>query len=74
MASENVPAEAFIGLVPCMDFGMAFEIVTAYKALAAVITLELAVTEVRLDVGFDVFFSAKSSPATWVNTDPFSVP
>lgn len=73
MTGKNISTEAFVGLVACVNLGMAFEIVTTDKALAAVVTLVLAVTQVGLDVGLDVLLPAKPSLAARVETDPFAI-
>ena len=73
MAGENVSTEALVGLVSRVNFGMAFEIVTTDEALAAVVALVLAVTQVGLDVGLDVLLPAKPSLAARVETDPFAI-
>lgn len=73
MTGEQVSTEAFVGLIARVDLGMAFEIVTTDKALAAVVALVLAVTQVGLDVGLDVLLPAKPSLAARVEADPFAI-
>lgn len=74
VAGKNVPAKTFVGLVSSVDFGVTLEIVATHKALAAMIALELTVTQVCLDVRLDVLFSAEASPAACMEADPFAIP
>lgn len=52
---------------------MALQVVLANEAFLAVRTLELSVSEMGLDVGFDVLLAPESLVAFWVQTNPLSV-
>lgn len=73
MSSKAIATFTRIRLDPTMNFRMSFEIMLTDEAFMAVRTLELAVSEMGLDMGFDVFFSAKSLLAFWEKTKPLVV-
>ena len=56
-----------------MDLGVAFEVVASNKALVAVVTAELTIAKMCLDVRLDVLFSAKFLVAVLELADPFVV-
>ena len=68
VSSEAVSTLAWIGLNSAMNFGVSFEIVLADKTLLAVTTLELSISKVRLDVGFDIFFPSETFLAVGIQT------
>lgn len=73
MTGESVSTHAGICLSAGMDFSMSFEIVSSYEAFLAVVTSELSVTKMGLNVGLNVFFSAEALVAVFVLADPLSV-
>lgn len=46
---------------------------TAHKTLVAVVTPELSITQVGLDMRLDVFFASKFLITTFVFADPFII-
>lgn len=56
-----------------MNLGMTFQIVTSYEALVAVVTSELSIAKVSLDMGFDVLFSSEFLVAIFILANPFVV-
>ena len=73
MAGEGVSAKTGIGLGACVNFGMSLEVMAAHEALLAVVTSELSVAEMSLNVGFDVFLATEFLVATFKIASPLVV-
>jgi hypothetical protein len=73
MAREAVATGTRVGLDTTVDLGVALEVVLANEALATVRALELAVPEMGLHVGLDVFFAAEALVAGGEEAEVFLV-
>jgi hypothetical protein len=56
-----------------VDLGVAFQVVASDEALLAVVTSELTIAEMSLDMGFDVLFPAELLVAVVELADPFVI-
>lgn len=73
MSCEAVATFAWIWFDATVDFGMSLEIVLADETFLAMKTLKLAISEVRLHVGLDIFFAPETFVALRVETQPLAV-
>lgn len=71
--SEYISAKTFVWLVSGVNLCVPFEVVAAHKTLAAMLAFVLTISQVCLDVRFDILLSAKSAPTLWMETHPFSI-
>ena len=70
MSSEAAATRARIRLDAAMDLGMPFQVVLTHERVSAVNAAILSIPEMRLNVRFDVLFSAKATIAFGVGARP----
>jgi hypothetical protein len=73
LSGEAVAAGALVGLVAAVDLCVTLEVVLSDEALAAVVALELAITEMGLDVGTNVLLAAELLVAPIEETGPLAI-
>lgn len=72
LSSEPGATGALVRLATRVDFGVALEVVLADEAFTAAVATVLAVAEMGLHVGSDVFAASEGLVAAWVETCPFA--
>ena len=70
---EYVSAKTLVRLVSGVDLCVPFEVVAAHETLAAMLAFVLTISQVCLDVRFDILLSTESAPTLWMKTHPFSI-
>lgn len=73
VSSERVAAETWIRLGPSMDLRMALQVMATNEALLAVIASKLPISQVCLNMGFDVLFPAKLLAALFVSAHVLAI-
>jgi hypothetical protein len=73
MACKSIAAQTWIWLASSVDLRMSLEIMATNEAFVAVVASELPISEMSLDVRFDVLLAAESFIAFLVFADPFVV-
>lgn len=70
MSREGTTTWTGVGFDAAMDFGMSFQIMLSHEVVTTDTADELPVTEMGLDVRFDIFLSAKCPGTSWKYTHP----
>ena len=73
VSRKGIATPARVWLDPGVDLGVPLEIMLSDKAFLANQALELAISKMGLDMGFDIFLSPKPLVAVWIFADPLSV-
>lgn len=71
MSRKTVSTLAWVRFQSSMYFRMSLQIVDSDKAFVAMIAFELTITEMSLDMRFDILLAPKFLSATRVDTSPF---
>jgi hypothetical protein len=73
LSGKAIAAGALVGLVTTVNLCVTLQVVLSNEALAAVVALELAITEMGLDVGTDVLLAAELLVAPIEETGPLAI-
>jgi hypothetical protein len=73
LSSKTIAARALVGLVTTVNLCVTLQVVLSNETLAAVIALELAITEMGLDMGTNILLATELLVASIKETGPFAI-